>query len=116
MKSCLGIVGSTFILASTLALSSAVPVQAQNTPGDKVCLNATEILNTQAVDKRTILYRMRDGKVWRNRLVADCPTLVGFSGGGFTQVAHTDFICANSQQIKTQSGNVCRLGAFTRVN
>ena len=116
MKSCLGIIASTFILGSILALNSAAPVQAQNTPGDKVCLNATEIMNTQAVDRRTILYRMRDGKVWRNRLVADCPTLVGFGNGAFTQVAHTDFICANSQLIKTQSGNVCRLGAFTRVN
>jgi hypothetical protein len=116
MKSCLSIFGSTIILASTLALSSAVPVQAQNTPGDKVCLNTTEILNTQAVDRRTILYRMRDGKVWRNQMDTDCPTLVGFGNGAFTQVSHTDFICANSQMIKTQSGNVCRLGSFTRVN
>jgi hypothetical protein len=100
---------------SALALSSAVPVRAQNSPGN-VCLNVTEIQNTQAVDRRTILYKMRDGKVWRNTLVADCPTLVGFSSGGFTQVSHTDFICANSQLIKTQSGNVCRLGEFTRVN
>jgi hypothetical protein len=116
MKSCLNFFGSAFIVASTLTLSSAMPVVAQSTPGDKVCLNVTEIQNTQAVDRRTILYRMRDGKVWRNTLAADCPTLVGFSSGGFTQVAHTDFICANSQQIKTQSGNVCRLGSFTRVN
>jgi hypothetical protein len=116
MKSCLSFFGSALIVASTLALSSAVPVQAQSTAADKVCLNTTEILNTQAVDRRTILYRMRDGKVWRNTLAADCPTLVGFGSGAFTQVAHTDFICANSQHIKTQSGNVCRLGSFTRVN
>jgi hypothetical protein len=116
MKSCLSFFGSAFILASTLALSSAAPVQAQSTPADKVCLNTTEILGTQAVDRRTILYRMRDGKVWRNTLAADCPTLVGFGNGAFTQVAHTDFICANSQHIKTQGGNVCRLGSFTRVN
>jgi hypothetical protein len=116
MKSCLRILGSAIIAASTLALSSAMPVQAQNAPGGNVCLNVTEIKSTQAVDRRTILYRMRDGKVWRNTLAADCPTLVGFSAGGFTQEAHTDFICANTQQITTQSGNVCRLGAFTRVN
>ena len=116
MKSGLSILGSALIAVSTLAFSSAMPVQSQNAQGDKVCLNVTEIQNTQPVDKRTILYRMRDGKVWRNTLVADCPTLVGFSAGGFSQVVHTDFICANSQMIKTQSGNVCRLGAFTRVN
>jgi hypothetical protein len=115
MKSSLKIFGSAFFAMSTLALFSAIPVQAQNAPGN-VCLNVTEIRNTQAVDRRTILYKMRDGKVWRNTLAADCPTLVGFSSGGFTQVTHTDFICANSQMIKTQSGNVCRLGEFTRVN
>jgi hypothetical protein len=115
MKSSLKFFGSTILAMSALALSSAVPVQAQNSPGN-VCLNVTEIQNTQAVDRRTILYKMRDGKVWRNTLFADCPTLVGFSSGGFTQVSHTDFICANSQLIRTQSGNVCRLGEFTRVN
>ncbi|HEX3486953.1 MAG TPA: hypothetical protein VHT51_18005 [Micropepsaceae bacterium] len=114
MKSSLRLFGSAIVAASTLALSAAMPVQAQNTPGGNVCLNVTEIYNTQAIDKRTILYRMRDGKIWRNTLTADCPTLVGFDAGGFTQVAHTDFICANTQLIKTQSGNVCRLGAFTR--
>jgi len=116
MKSRLQIFGSAIIAASTLVLSAAMPVQAQNAPGGNVCLNVTEIKSTQAIDKRTILYRMRDGKVWRNTLVADCPTLVGFSNGAFVQVAHTDFICANSQHIKTTSGNVCRLGAFTREN
>ena len=117
MKSCLSFFGSAFMLASTLALSSAAPVQAQSsTPADKVCLNTTEILATQAVDRRTILYRMRDGRVWRNTLPVDCPTLVGFGNGSFTQTAHTDFICANSQHIKTEGGNVCRLGSFTRVN
>ena len=116
MKSSLRILTSAIIAASTVALSSAMPVQAQNTPGGAVCLNVTEIQNTQAVDRRTIIYKMRDGKVWRNTLPVDCPTLVGFSAGGYSQVTHTDFICANSQMIKTQSGNVCRLGEFTRVN
>jgi hypothetical protein len=116
MKGCLKIFGSAMIAASVLALDAGVPVEAQNASNGNVCLNTTEILNTQAVDKRTILYRMRDGKLWRNTLAADCPTLVGFGSGAFSQVAHTDFICANSQMIKTQSGNVCRLGEFTRVN
>ena len=116
MNSSLKIFGSALVAATALALSAAMPVQAQNAQGNNVCLNVTEIKSTQAVDKRTILYKMRDGKVWRNTLVANCPTLVGFSAGGFTQKAHTDFICANTQEITTQSGNVCRLGAFTRVN
>jgi hypothetical protein len=37
--------------------------------------------------------------------------------GGFTQVVHTQRICANQQNITVnQTGNVCRLGPFVRVN
>jgi hypothetical protein len=115
MKSSLLFSGTAFLAISTLALSSSVPAAAQNAPGN-VCLNATGIQNTQVLDRRTILYRMRDGKIWRNTLAADCPTLVGFSSGGFTQISHTNFICANTQLIRTQTGNVCRLGQFARVN
>ena|SRR5882724_2296435 len=115
MKISVGILGSAILAASTFALTSAVPVQAQNSGGN-VCLNVTEIKTSQAVDRNTIVFRMRDGKVWRNTLAAPCPELVGFGSGGFSQKLHTDWMCANSQQITTETGMVCRLGEFTRVN
>jgi hypothetical protein len=99
--------------ALTVALSSVpVPVSAQA----PVCLNVTEILTTQPTDMRTILYRMRNGDVWRNDLAYPCPDLVNFSGGGYVQKSHTDWICGNTQMITTQTGSVCRLGRFTRIN
>jgi hypothetical protein len=107
--------GSAVLAVSAMVISAAAPVQAQSPQGGNICLNVTEIQNTQPTSRRTIEFRMRDGKVWRNDLISDCPDLVFHSAGGFTQVAHTDFICANSQHIKTQSGMVCRLGEFTRV-
>ncbi len=109
--------GCSILMGSAVMLSAAAPVQAQSdAPGNSVCLPVTQILSTQAIDRHTILYRMRDGTVWRNTLVTDCPSLVAFSAGGFSQVSHNDYICANSQQIRTQTGNVCRLGPFTRAN
>jgi hypothetical protein len=108
--------GPAILAASTLVLSAAVPVQAQNAPSDNVCFSVTQIEHTQAIDRRTILFRMKDGSVWRNTLISDCPDLVAFSAGGFTSVVHAEFICSNRHRIVTQSGNVCRLGAFTRVN
>jgi len=116
MKVSCGIFGLVILAVSTFALSAAAPVQAQNAPSDNVCFSATEIVNTKATDRRTILFRMKDGSVWRNTLISDCPDLVAFSAGGFTSVVHAEFICANRHHIVTQSGNVCRLGAFTRVN
>jgi len=116
MRNSFKLFGPGVLALSALALSAAAPVQAQNTHGGNICLNVTEIQNTQPTSRRTIEFRMRDGKVWRNDLISDCPDLVFHSAGGFTQVAHTDFICANSQHIVTQSGTVCRLGEFTRVH
>jgi len=103
--------GSAMVIA--LSMPSTVNAQA---PGPNVCLNVTEILTTQPTDARTIIYRMRNGDVWRNDLAYPCPDLVFFSGGGYVQKSHTDWICANSQTITTQTGSVCRLGRFTRVN
>ena len=117
MKNSLKVLVSSALLASSaLALSAALPVQAQSTQGN-VCLNVTEILTSKAVDNRTIEYRMKDGKVWRNTLAAPCPDLVSHAAGGYSQVLHTDYLCANTQQITVQeTGMVCRLGEFTRVN
>ena len=108
--------GSALLASSALALSAAIPVQAQNTQGGNICLNVTEIRSSQAVDNRTIVYRMKDGKVWRNTLATPCPELVSFSAGAYSQVLHTDYLCANTQEITVKSGMVCRLGEFTRVN
>jgi hypothetical protein len=107
--------GSALLASSALALSAATKVQAQ-AQGGNVCLNVTEILTSQAVDNKTIIYRMKDGKVWRNTLAAPCPELVSFSAGSYSQVLHTDYLCANTQHITVKSGMVCRLGEFTRVN
>ena len=108
--------GSALLASSALVLSAAIPVQAQNTQGGNICLNVTEIRSSQAVDNRTIIYRMKDGKVWRNTLAAPCPELMGFSAGSYSQKMHTDYLCANTQTITVTTGMVCRLGAFTRVN
>ena len=101
--------------ALVVAMSSTLPVQAQ-APGRNTCLNVTEIQNTRPTDVRTIIYTMRNGDVWRNDLSFPCPDLIHYSAGGYSQVLHTDWLCANTQLITTQSGKVCRLGLFTRLN
>jgi len=107
--------GSAVLASSALALSAATQVQAQ-AQGGNICLNVTEIRSSQAVDNRTIIYRMKDGKVWRNTLATPCPDLVSQAAGAYSQELHTDYLCANTQQITVKTGMVCRLGEFTRVN
>jgi hypothetical protein len=118
MKSCFkALFGSGVIAVSALVLSATVPVEAQVVRGGNMCLNLTYVRNSQAVDARTIVYRMKNGEVWRNTLAAPCPDLVSTGVGGYSQKSHDDWICANTQQITVQTtGMVCRLGEFTRVN
>jgi len=118
MKIGFGILGPAILAASAFVLSAAVPVQAQgqNDSNNNVCFSVTKIVSTRAPDRRTILFTLKDGTVWRNTLISDCPDLVFFSAGGFTHVTHAEYICSNQHRIITQSGNVCRLGPFTRVN
>ena len=108
--------GSALLGSSAMVLSATIPVQAQSPKGANVCLNVTEILRSQAVDNQTIIYHMKDGKVWRNTLAAPCPELVSFAAGSYAQELHTDYLCGYTQTITVASGMVCRLGGFTRVN
>jgi hypothetical protein len=116
MKISFSIVGPGILAASAFVLSAAVPVQAQIAPSNNVCFSVTQIESTRATDRRTILFKLKDGTIWRNTLISDCPDLVAFSAGGFFSVTHAEYICSNQHRITTQSGNVCRLGNFTRVN
>ena len=109
------IFGAAALAGSITAFLSVPAVQAQPQPDpNNVCLDPQDIRGTQAIDARTILFRMRDGTVWRNTLIAPCPWLVTHANG-WTQVVKNDRICANQQQITiNDTGNVCRLGGFTR--
>lgn len=94
-----------------LASSSPLTFAAGEASLPKVCLNVRDIQRTEAPDDRTILFHMRDGKVWRNRLRQNCPSLK-FSP--FTQELHTDLICSNQQVIHVAlTGDNCALGEFT---
>jgi hypothetical protein len=119
MKTCPKILLVAAGLAGCLSAMAVAPaVQAQNAQAqdpNNICLNPQDIKFTQAKDSRTIVFQMRDGSAWVNTLVAPCPNLVS-TGSAWTQTVHSDVICANKQQITLiQTGNVCRLGTFTRV-
>jgi hypothetical protein len=101
----------------SLALVSAIkPVRAQNPGEPSVCLEPMQIRSTEAKDEKTIIFRMRNGEVWSNTLVARCPGLKSINGGWTQQVTFINRICSYRQRIFLNViGQSCRLGAFTRV-
>lgn len=101
--------GAAFVFALSVDLVGA---QAPASSPASVCLNVRNIQRTEVQDDRTILFHMRDGKVWMNKLRQVCPML---KTSPWTQVLHSgDQVCANQQFIHViQTGNMCSLGDFT---
>jgi hypothetical protein len=79
-----------------------------------ICLPTYLIDHTHPVDDSTLLFTMRDGKVWKNTLLDPC---VGLKiEQGFTYEVANDKICSNLQTIRVlRFGSICRLGDFTPV-
>ena len=99
--------------ALLFAASAATQVQAADANPPNVCLNVTQIQRTEVPDDQTIIFHMRDGKIWRNRLRTVCPML---KISPYTQKVNGDLVCSNSQFIHvTLTGNDCVLGEFSPV-
>jgi hypothetical protein len=111
-----------YATAVFLAVFAAVSAQAQSGPqsptgSGPVCLRPFDtpgsgaIDHTHVVDPQTILFYMRDGKIWKNTLKTSCP---GLMFHGFNFATHQDEICSNAQSIRViETDEVCELGAFT---
>ncbi len=111
----MGLAGAATAVA--LLVTPTAPVQAQNQQAPSMCLTPTDIQSTQVRAPRTIVFRMKDGKVFENQLATPCPDLFAHSGGGWSHTVTADKFCANTQRIEVAgTGMVCRLGNFTRVN
>lgn len=77
-----------------------------------VCIDSRDIVSSNSKDGKTMVFRMRDGKVYVNHLQGACPDL---KFNGFAWVLHSGDtkICEREQSLKVlQSGQVCVLGKF----
>jgi hypothetical protein len=97
-----------FLAALLLGAGSIAPALADA----PVCLRSQWIDRTTVVNPTTILFRMKDGKVWRNTLKSPC---LGLKFNGFVYVLHgSDEICGEVQSIRVlRTNEVCILGPFT---
>ena len=105
------------LYASVLACLLAAPASAQPAsdtpaPAGNVCIDTMRIDHTTVPDSRTILFHMRDGKIWKNTLRQSCSGLK-FYGFSYSPTPPHQ-LCSNMETIRViQQGTVCMLGAFT---
>jgi hypothetical protein len=93
-------------LALAILIVATAPAGAAN-----VCLNSRDIDRTSVPDAKTVLFHMKDGKVWKNMLRNDCAELK-FNGFAYDASPNGE-ICGNLQTIRVlRSGEVCALGPF----
>jgi hypothetical protein len=98
---------------SALAMAGLAACMALPAFADTVCLQTIRIDHTSVKDSRTILFHMKDGKVWQNSLKNACPSL-NFHGFIMNIRGGADDVCSNQQSIKViDSGEVCMMGDFT---
>ena len=75
-----------------------------------ICLNTTEIENSDSPDGSVLILKMKNGKVWHSALKPACP---GIRFYGFSWNINGGQICEDSQILRVlQSGEVCAIGKF----
>ncbi len=105
-------------IAAAVSIGAALSIgaaqaQGMQDPNHRVCLNIDmpgAVDHTKTVDASTILFYMRDGKVWKNTLKAPCP---GLAFHGFTYVTHYAELCGNEGINVLVTHQACSLGDFT---
>lgn len=104
---------TTVAVITALFILFVSPLQATgySQPQTNVCLYTYLIDRTDIPDESTIVFHMKDRKIWTNKLPRRCP---GLRFHGFSYVVRgNNEICGNLQSIRVlETGNVCLLGPF----
>ena len=105
---------SKFLYAAAIFVSlaaAAAPANAAN-----ICISTRDIMDSQPQnDGKAIIFRMRNGAVWRNDLQGACPDL-RFDGFAWTIRNPDETVCENMQTLRVlRSGEICALGKFTQT-
>ncbi len=106
-------------IAGAISLAAALPASAAGGDSPKsVCLPSYQIDHTETPDDQTILFHMRNHKVWKAALINRCVGLK-INTRGFTYSPTdpgSDEICSNLLTIRlNDTGQTCLVGAITPV-
>lgn len=103
-----------FGLTAGMIFATLLPAAAQPTPAapaSRICLNNQDVVSATSNDGKTMIFKMRNGQTYINRLRGSCP---GLRFNGFIwELRGINDICENQQTLRViKSGEVCMLGKF----
>jgi len=100
---------SALLMAGAAFAAPAAQAQDHGGPAPR-CLRSEYIDRTDVVNPKEILFRMKDGTVYRSDLRTPC---TGLRFNGFVYVTSMDEVCGGSQSIRVlRTNQVCVLGKF----
>src|SRR5579863_7343912 len=101
---------------SVAALATMTALSAPAQAAGNICISTLDIeSSTPQQDGAAILFKMRNGAVWRNDLQGRCPDLK-FNGFVWTVRNPDQTVCEHEQVLRVlQSGQICVLGKFTQI-
>jgi len=103
MKTLVSVLAAAAMATGTLSPAMAAPV----------CLINYLIDHTSVKDSQTILFYMKDGKVYANHLRTACPGL-NFHGYVLNIRGGNNQLCSNQESISVLvTHEVCQMGEFT---
>lgn len=105
----------TAAVAGAMVVTFGQPARAQDAP-KSVCIPAYQIDHTVEPDDWTILFYMRNHKVWRAQLINQCVGLKINTRGFVYEPTDpgSDEICSNLLTIRLRdTGQTCLVGAIT---
>jgi hypothetical protein len=99
----------TAVAAAAVAAGAVSPVLA----AAPICLEPTKIDHTHVQDASTILFYMKTGEVYVNKLPAPCPGLY-LHGFEWTIRGGVNQVCSNANGIRVLvTDQVCAIGEFS---
>ena len=104
------------IFMSVAALATMAALSAPAQAAGHICIPTRNIeSSTPQEDGAAILFKMRDGSVWRNDLNGRCPDLK-FNGFVWAVRNPGETVCEHEQTLRVlRSGEICSLGKFTQI-
>jgi hypothetical protein len=104
------------IIMAVAALATMAAMSAPAEAAGNICISTRNIESTTPQqDGAAILFKMRDGSVWRNDLLGRCPDLK-FDGFVWAVRNPGETVCEREQTLRVlRSGEICTLGKFTQI-
>ena len=108
LKSCL--------VAASIACIAGLAVAAESTPGKtQMCVRGSQIDQSPAVDRYTIVLKMKNGSYKRVDLVNSCSSLM--FGHGFIYETSTDELCTSTTlRINDVAGGSCMIKQIVDIS